>query len=83
MNIVRYSGSFPFRTFDVNQALRDGGWANDFESLRFPLKLKDRKTGEQATVTRVSFMPDYGMYQVVFRGGGWLLMDHAVEQYGP
>ena len=81
MSIVKYKGEFPRRTFDVNQALRDGGWAMDFEALRYPLRVKDRKTGSRATITEIAFMPDFGMYRVQFRTHGWLLLDHAIEQY--
>lgn len=81
MSVVKYTGRFPNRRFDVNQALHDGGWANNFEALRFPLRVKDRKTGSRATVTNVTFMPGYGMYRVQFKTFGWLLLDHAVEQY--
>jgi len=81
MSIGKYTGPFPNRRFDVNQALRDGGWAMDFEALRYPLRVRDRKTGQRATVTSVTFMPDFGMYRVQFKTHGWLLLDHAVEQY--
>lgn len=81
MSIVRYTGTGTQKKFDVNQALRDGGWAMDFEALRYPLRVRDRKTGKRATVTSVTFMPDFGMYRVQFKTFGWLLLDHAVEQY--
>lgn len=81
MSIVQYKGQFPNRTFDVNQALRDGGWAEDYEALRFPLRVMDRKRKKRATVTSVFYLPDFGMYRVQFKTFGWLLLDHAIEQY--
>ena len=53
----------------------------DLESLRFPMRVRDRKTKAKATIESIRFMPEYGMYMVTFTTFGWLLLDHAIEQY--
>lgn len=77
--IVKYVGD----AFDLNQAIRDGGWPDpEYPSLYRGLKLKDRLNGHKATVRNV-VRDDFGMpmYMVNFVGGGWLCLDHAINQY--
>jgi len=84
MSIVKYFGEGTAKKFDVNQAIRDGGWPDPDKPVpKRGIKLKDRKSGELAVVVKITSDSFYGMYFVHFKGGGWLCLDHAINQYGP
>lgn len=78
-NIIEYFYKNGIKMYDINQALKDGGWPEiNKENYKY-LHLIDRKTGEQAIVKEITGTQQ--MYFVRFIGGGFLCLDHAIEQY--
>lgn len=82
MSVVQYFMRDGLKTFDINQAIRDG----QFPDPRHPSEYEgmivvDRQSGEEATITRITGSEE--MYFVHFSSGGWLCLDHAIEQYIP
>jgi hypothetical protein len=81
MGIVKYIYKEGRKVFSIPQALMDG-WGieyNDQTNL-VGLKLQDRqkRTYKTEIIGNDEFM---GLIRVYFKGGGWLCLDHAIEQF--
>jgi hypothetical protein len=83
MSIVKYFGTGSDNKFDIDQAIKDGGWPDpDKPALYKSLKVRDRKNAKhKATVKNITRDSFYGMYFVSWVGGGWNCLDHAIEQF--
>lgn len=83
MSIVKYRGNGVNKVFDVEQALKDGGWPVLHPKL-YPLKMVDRNNPKHtAIIENIRWDSSYGMVFVQWRGGGWNCLDHAIEQFKP
>lgn len=82
--IVQYYDEGGRIVFDVGQALSDGGWEVAQEGLVgiSGLELVDREDPKhKITVSYIRHNEFFNMYFVNFVGGGWLCLDHAINQY--
>ena len=81
MGIIQYTGEWPNRKFNVGQAIKDG-WGLDWqgEEALIGVKLQDRKKARhKVEVDNVDWF--MGILRVWFKEGGWLCLDHAIEQF--
>jgi len=75
---VKYYMKGGVRMFDANQAVNHG-WGIEFEEIPgIVLKRRDGK-GKASMVLGTSI--ECGVYAIHWKSGGWLAIDHAVEQY--
>jgi hypothetical protein len=83
MSIIKYTGSGASKVFNLDQAIRDGGWPDPDKPATYRgLRVVDRKNPKhKATVKCVDHDAGYGMYFVSWVGGGWNCLDHAIEQF--
>lgn len=87
MAIVKYyekHGHFG-KVFNMDQALNDGwginfedGWREKVIGSQF---VDRKKTSYIVTITRIELEDNF--YMIFFNKGGWLLLDHAIEQFKP
>ena len=81
MSIVIYYKKKGGRVFNCGQAVKDG-WGIEWTDLEglVGLKLQDRtKPKHQVEISGAGDM--MGCYTVSFQEGGWLALDHAIEQF--
>ena len=81
---VTYCEVNGIKKFDVAQALSDSGWGVSLEDILKTegLELMDRKnSNHRATVSSIRFDRFMQMYFVSFAEGGWLCLDHAINQF--
>jgi hypothetical protein len=78
MAIVKYTKD---RRFSIRKALKDG-WEKEYISFdeMIGLKLQDRKK-ENHLVVIEKYDWYMGVFRVHFKEGGWLCLDHAIEQF--
>ncbi|AGO48858.1 hypothetical protein Phi46:3_gp114 [Cellulophaga phage phi46:3] len=78
MGIVKYNKN---RQFSIIQAVKDG-WNKEYVVLDdlVGLKLQDRKNPKhKVTISDIGWFMD--ICNVSFEEGGWLCLDHAIEQF--
>ena len=82
--IVKYFEKDGHRVFDVIQALEDSGWCIELSDILSvaDLDLASRNNPDhRETVSSITLPPLMDMYIVHFKTGGFLLLDHAIEQF--
>jgi hypothetical protein len=82
--IVQYFTVDGQKKFDIAQALRDSGWGVSYARLdeMAGVQLVDRNNPDhRVTIAGIRADPLFAMVFVDFEGGGWLCLDHAIEQF--
>lgn len=81
MGIIKYEFDEEGKCFNVGQALMDG-WGVEWEGedALIGLSLQDRKNPRhKVTIKKVDWTLE--TMRVWFNEGGWLCLDHAIEQF--
>jgi hypothetical protein len=81
LNIVKYfKNERGQRVFCINQAIHDGQYPDPKNIGAYSRAiLIDRQTGQHHRVSHIS--GDESMYLINFDGGGFLCLDHTIEQF--
>lgn len=82
--IIKYFYMNGQKFFDVVQAIKDSGWGIEYENILKcqGIELIDRNDpNHRVTVASITLDKFFRMYFVSFVQGGWLCLDHAIEQF--
>jgi hypothetical protein len=74
------------KQYDVPQALEDGGWGikqDDLRAVSGMLFMHRKDPNHRVLVTHITHDILFNFYLVFFQEGGYLCLDHAIEQFIP
>ncbi len=84
MGIIRYFELDGCKVFDVVEALKASGWKIEYKNILATsgLRLISRDDPQnKVTVRSIRLDRLFATYFVRFVEGGWLCLDHAIENY--